>query len=247
MIGELAGRTAVVTGGASGIGRATAALLASRGAAVCVLDRAPDDRQHGHACDITDDGAVRTAIAAVVAERGGLDILVNNAGIAAVGTVADNADDEWQRVFDVNVLGVVRVTRAALPHLRRSPHAAVVNIGSIAGTLGLPERALYSATKGAVVALTRAMAADHIGDGIRVNSVSPATVDTPWVERLLAAATDPDAARAALTARQPHGRLVTADEVAGAVAYLVGPAAASVNGTDLLVDAGMSGLRVPAV
>jgi 2-keto-3-deoxy-L-fuconate dehydrogenase len=146
--------------------------------------------------------------------------------------------------LDVNVLGIVRVSRAALPALRRSPVACIVNTCSIAATAGLPQRALYSASKGAVLALTRAMAADHIGEGIRVNCVNPGTADTPWVGRLLAVAEDPEAERAALEARQPMGRLVTADEVAAAIQYLASPAAGSTTGTDLAVDGGMSGLRI---
>ena len=165
--------------------------------------------------DVTDDASVRAAVDRVLEEWDRLDIVVNNAGIGAQGTVADNPDQEWHRVLDVNLLGVVRITRAALPALRRSPSAAIVNTGSIAATAGLPQRALYSASKGAVLALTRAMAADHLAEGIRVNCVHPGTADTPWVGRLLEKADDPAAERAALEARQPHGRLVSADEVAG--------------------------------
>ena len=175
---------------------------------------------------------------------GGLDVVVNNAGIGALGTVSDNSDEEWHRVLDVNVLGMVRTTRAALPHLRRSSAGAVVNIGSIAGTDGLPERALYTASKGAVHALTRALAADHLPEGIRVNCVAPGTADTPWVQRLLARAADPAGELAALNARQPHGRLVAADEVAGAVAYLASPRSGSTTGTVLHVDGGMHDLRL---
>jgi len=249
-MGEFDGLVAVVTGGASGIGLATARLLIRRGARVAVLDLGVDalgpDDGAAFACDVTDDTSVRAAVEAVVSAYGRLDVLVNNAGIGAVGTVADHADAEWARVLDVNVLGLVRVTRAALPYLRRSPAAAVVNIGSIAAAAGLPRRALYSASKGAVLALTRAMAADHVAEGIRVNCVSPGTVDTPWVGRLLAAADDPAAERAALHARQPTGRMVSAEEVAEAIAYLAGPAAGSTTGVDLAVDGGMAGLRMPA-
>jgi NAD(P)-dependent dehydrogenase (short-subunit alcohol dehydrogenase family) len=175
---------------------------------------------------------------------GGIDILINNAGIGARGTVADNDDVEWHRVLDVNVVGIVRVTRAALPYLRRSSHAAIVNTCSIAATAGLPQRALYSATKGAVLSLTLAMAADHVTEGIRVNCVNPGTVDTPWVARLLDAAADPAAERAALQARQPTGRLVSADDVALAIAYLASPTSNSTTGTALAVDGGMQGLRL---
>jgi 2-keto-3-deoxy-L-fuconate dehydrogenase len=194
--------------------------------------------------DVTDDASVRAAVERVLGEWGRLDVLVNNAGIGAQGTVADNDDDEWRRVLDVNLLGVVRTTRAALPALRRSPAAAVVNTGSIAATAGLPHRALYSATKGAVLALTRAMAADHLPEGIRVNCVNPGTADTPWIGRLLARADDPDAERAALEARQPHGRLVSAEEVADAVAYLASPRSGSTTGTSIAVDGGMQDLRL---
>jgi 2-keto-3-deoxy-L-fuconate dehydrogenase len=242
---EFVGIRAVVTGGASGIGRATAQLLAQRGAQVVSLDLTPDvpASVHGIRTDVTDDDAVRRGVRDAVEHLGRLDVLVNNAGIGAQGTVEDNDDAEWQRVFDVNVFGIVRVTRAALPYLRQSPHAAIVNTCSIAATAGLPQRALYSATKGAVLSLTLAMAADHVDDGVRVTCVNPGTVDTPWVGRLLDAADDPAAERAALAARQPTGRLVTADEVAAAIAYLASPAAAATTGTCLAVDGGMSGLR----
>ena len=189
---------------------------------------------------------MRAAVAAAAERLGGLDIVVNNAGVGAVGTVEANPDDEWHRVFDVNVVGIVRVTRAALPHLRASANAVVVNTCSIAATVGLPERALYSATKGAVQSLTLAMAADHLAEGIRVCAVNPGTADTPWVRRLLAAAGDSEAELAALRARQPSGRLVTADEVAAAIAYLASPLAGATTGTVLAVDGGMHGLRLPA-
>src|SRR5579864_8162106 len=250
---EFAGRAALVTGGASGIGLATARLLAARGARVAVLDRAEPAEDPGASlypvlADVTDDAAVRAAVAQAARALGGLDVLVNNAGIGAAGTVEDNDDEEWHRVLDVNVLGIVRTTRAALPLLRQAVRergqAAIVNTCSIAATAGLPQRALYCASKGAVYALTLAMAADHIGEGIRVNCVNPGTADTPWVQRLLDAAADPAAERAALMARQPTGRLVSAAEVAAAIAYLASPLAGATTGTALAVDGGMSGLRV---
>jgi NAD(P)-dependent dehydrogenase (short-subunit alcohol dehydrogenase family) len=246
MTDELVDLAAIVTGGASGIGLATARLLAARGARVAVLDlnvTELDRDLFGVNADVAEDAEVRAAVAEAVSHLGGIDVLVNNAGIGAIGTIADNPDEQWHRVFDVNVVGVVRVTRAALPHLRRSTHAAIVNTCSIAATAGLPQRALYSATKGAVMSLTLAMAADHIRDGIRVNCVNPGTADTPWVSRLLDQADDPTAERAALAARQPMGRLVSADEVAAGIAYLASPAAASVTGTTLAIDGGMAGLR----
>ncbi|MDQ2845002.1 MAG: SDR family oxidoreductase [Actinomycetota bacterium] len=245
--GEFSGLVAAVTGGASGIGAAIARRLLAGGARVAVLDREPEGAPEGTEpirCDVSDDASVTAAIEAAVAAYGRLDILINNAGIGAQGTVEDNSDDEWHRVWDVNVVGMVRVSRAVLPHLRKSPAAAIVNTASIAATAGLPQRALYSASKGAVLALTRAMAADHLREGIRVNAVNPGTADTPWVGRLLESAADPAAERDALNARQPHGRLVSADEVAGAVAYLASPLSGSTTGVGLAVDGGMQELRL---
>ncbi len=246
--GRFAGRRALVTGAASGIGLAVATQLVSEGAAVVALDReasAPAGWGGGYVtADVTDDEAVRAGVGDAVAGLGGLDILVNNAGIGAQGRVEDNPDEEWHRVFDVNVVGLVRVTRAALPALRASGTAAIVNTCSVAATTGLPQRAVYSATKGAVLSLSLAMAADLLPEGIRVNAVNPGTVDTPWVGRLLAAAGDPAAERAALEARQPHGRLVSAAEVADAICYLASPAAGSTTGTWLAVDGGMDRLRL---
>jgi len=247
MTGEYDGLVAVVTGGASGIGAAIATELLSRGARVAAFDLDPSgcpDGVLGVVVDVSDDASVRAGVQTVVDSWGGLDVLVNNAGIGAQGQVDANDDAEWHRVLDVNLLGVVRTTRAALPHLRRSAAAAVVNTGSIAATAGIPERALYSATKGAVLALTRAMAADHLREGIRVNCVNPGTADTPWIDRLLARADDPAAERAALDARQPHGRLVSAEEVATAVAYLASPRSGSTTGIGLAVDGGMQDLRL---
>lgn len=243
---DFSGLVAIVTGGASGIGAAIARRLRADGARVAVFDVNPDaaDADLAVRVDVSDDESVVAGVQRVVGEFGRLDIVVNNAGIGAQGDVAANSDAEWHRVLDINVIGMARVTRAALPHLRTSPAAAIVNTASIAATAGLPQRALYSASKGAVLSLTRAMAADHLADGIRVNAVSPGTADTPWVGRLLDAAPDPAAERAALEARQPHGRLVAPEEIADAVAYLAGPAAGSTTGTVLEVDGGMSGLRL---
>ncbi len=250
MTAEFEGLVAVVTGGASGIGAAIARRLLASGAQVAALDLHPETAPDGAVpvtVDVGDDVSVRAAIAQVADQFGRIDIVVNNAGIGAQGTIEDNSDEEWHRVYDINVVGMVRVTRAALPYLRVSPAAAVVNTCSIAATAGLPQRALYSATKGAVLALTRAMAADHLREGVRVNCVNPGTADTPWVARLLDSAPDPEAERAALNARQPHGRLVTPDEVAGAVAYLASPLSGSTTGTSIAVDGGMHDLRLRPV
>jgi NAD(P)-dependent dehydrogenase (short-subunit alcohol dehydrogenase family) len=248
-MGQLDGLVAVVTGGASGIGKAACELFAAEGARVGSLDVNPGDSGRpailSVQADLGDQASLDAAMRAVADAYGGIDILVNNAGISAVGAVEDNDDDEWHRVLDVNVVGFVRTTKAALPFLRRSSRAAIVNTSSIAATAGLVKRVLYSTSKGAVHALTLAMAADLVGEGIRVNCVAPGTADTPWVARLLARTADPAAEKKQLEARQPMGRLVSASEVAAAMLYLASPAAGATTGMSMAVDGGMAGLRLP--
>jgi len=239
---------AAVTGAGSGIGLATVELMVREGAKVAALDLAPPPAADGVVpvvADVTDQASLDAAAESVADALGGLDVLVCNAGVSSVGSVEENDDDEWHRVLDVNVVGVVRTAKAFLPLLRQSDNAAIVNTASVVSTVGLPRRACYGASKGAVLALTLAMAADHLEDGIRVNCVCPGTVDTPWVARLLSATEDPEAARQALIARQPIGRLGTAEEVAEAIVYLASPAAGYVTGTALAIDGGITGVSVP--
>ena len=247
MSGEFDGLVAVVTGGASGIGLATASALLDRGARVAVLDLNPADLPQamtGFRADVSDRASVDAAIAGVADTFGGIDIVVNSAGVSSIGTVEQAADSDWSRVFDINVTGTARVCAASLPWLRRSDHAVIVNVSSIAALNGLPQRAVYSASKGAVLALTFAMATDHVADGIRVNCVNPGTVSTPFVDRMLQNFDDPVKERAALDARQATGRMVTPEEVAGAIAYLASPLSGSTTGTALDVDGGVTHLRV---
>ena len=207
---EFDGLVSVVTGGASGIGLATAVALAERGARVAVLDLAPESVPEPHAgfvADVAERATVTAAIASVAERFGQIDIVINNAGISAVGTVEENPDDEWARVLDINVVGMACVSAAALPWLGKSSAASIVNVCSIAALNSLPQRALYGASKGVVLALTFAMAADHVREGIRVNCVSPGTVATPFVDRMLAKFDDPVAERPALDARQATGRV----------------------------------------
>jgi NAD(P)-dependent dehydrogenase (short-subunit alcohol dehydrogenase family) len=247
---EYDGLVAAVTGGGAGIGAAIVTELLARGARVAALDLDPSSAPDGAlpvVCDVTDRGSVDDAVALLVGELGGLDVLVNNAGISAVGTVEENDDATWARVLDVNVTGIARVSAAALPHLRASSAAAVVNVSSIAALNGLPQRALYSASKGAVMSLTFAMATDHVREGVRVNCVCPGTVHTGFVDRLLQGFPDPELEKAAMDARQATGRMVTPEEVAHAVAYLASPRNGSTTGTALDVDGGVTHLRVRPV
>lgn len=244
---DFAGCVVVVTGGAKGIGRATAALFAQQGAQVVTLDKDPVPALLGVEAlcvDIQDEQGVFAAIGQVGKHFGKIDVLVNNAGISSVGTVEDGSMEEWHRVYDINVLGPVRCTRAALPFLRLSGHGAIVNITSCTAISGFQQRALYSASKGALHALTFAMAADLIKEGIRVNCVSPGSVATPFMQKLAEAAQDPVAKLAEFNARQPMGRMVEAEEVALAVAYLAHPKACSTIGSVVTVDGGMAGLRL---
>ena len=244
---EFKGLTAVVTGAGSGIGLSVARLLSESGAKVIGLDLNEGDMAKFATyiqCDVSDATKVAAAFAEIAKQTDVIDILANNAGVGAIGAITDVTEAEWTKVFGVNVFGMGRVSAAAMPFLKKSKVASIVNTCSIAATAGLPQRAVYSASKGAVLSLTLAMAADGIADKVRVNCVAPSTADTPWVSRLLSQAADPVAERAALEARQPMGRLVSADEVASAIIYLASPRQASTTGTVLNVDGGMQGLRL---
>lgn len=191
MSAEFEGLTAVVTGAGSGIGLAVARALHSQGARVFGLDLqqgAMSDFATWISCDVGDVARVKSAFEEIAKSTNTIDVLANNAGIGAVGTVEDATDEEWHQVLNVNVVGISRITAAAMPFLRNSKSASIVNTCSIAATVGLPNRAVYSASKGAVMSLTLAMAADVVKEKIRVNCVNPGTADTPWVERLLSQA-----------------------------------------------------------
>ena len=245
---EFAGLVAIVTGAGSGIGLEVAKGLTERGATVFGFDI--NQGEMGSAatfikCDIGDAISVESAFTEFKKASSKLDILINNAGIGSLTNVEKETDEIWQKVLNINVVGTARVSRAAIALLRESKSAAIVNTASVAAIDGIPNRAAYSASKGAILSLTLAMATDHLADGIRVNAVNPATTDTPWVKKLLEQSPDAKAARSALESRQPMGRLVSPSEIASAIIFLASPIQASVTGTTINVDGGMHSLRIP--
>ena len=245
---EFAGLVVIVTGAGSGIGLEVAKGLTERGATVFGFDI--NQGEMGSAatfvkCDIGDATSVESAFAEFKKASSKLDILINNAGIGSLTNVEKETDEIWQKVLNINVVGTARVSRAAIALLRESKSAAIVNTASVAAIDGIPNRAAYSASKGAILSLTLAMATDHLADGIRVNAVNPATTDTPWVKKLLEQSPDAKAARSALESRQPMGRLVSPSEIASAIIFLASPIQASVTGTTINVDGGMHSLRIP--
>jgi 2-keto-3-deoxy-L-fuconate dehydrogenase len=232
-------RRVLITGGASGIGAACAERFRADGCRVAVLDRnAASAEELAFACDVTDAEALAAAVDQAVAALGGLDVVVAAAGIAGRGTVADTEPAAWDAVLAVNLRGVYLTAHAAIPHLRAAGGGAIVNIASQLGVVAAANAAAYCASKGAVISLTRAMAIDHGPEGIRVNCVCPGPTDTPLLEPYFGGAADPAAERTAYEAMQLHGRLVTAEEIAGAVAYLAAPESSSTMGTALVVDGG---------
>ena len=246
---EFESLSAVVTGGGSGIGLATAVELACRGARVAVLDRnveAVPPHLFAVLADVSDTASVEAGIDQAAGRFGHLDILVNVAGRAARGSLEYTTDADWLEVFDDNVVGMVRATRAALPHLRKSPSAAIVNMCSVSATVGLENMSIYSASKGAVAAMTRSLAAELLPANIRVNCVSPATVATPWMTRYIDSVPDPAAAAAGAASRQPIGRMLSAEEVAYAVAFLASPRSGATTGIELHVDGGLHDVRTGA-
>ncbi len=246
---DLSSKTAVITGGASGIGLAISTLFARQGATVHILElnesaaaaavdtiAAEGGKALAHTCNV----AVQQEVDAVFEKIGLPAILVNNAGIAHVGTVESTAEADFDRLFAVNVKGVYNCLRAAIPRMKQRGGGAIVNMASIAALVGLPDRFAYSMTKGAVLAMTLATAKDYVKDNIRVNSISPARVHTPFVDGFLAKNYPGQEAGMfeKLSKTQPIGRMATPEEVAYLALYLCSDEAGFITGCDYPIDGG---------
>lgn len=236
------GRTVFVTGAGSGIGLQMATQFAAEGARVYSADRDISNCAEGTVAvevDVTDEAAIAAGVRRAVADTGRLDVVCNNAGLASVTDPLDCTAEEWDRVFAVNARGVFLGVKHALPTMLAQGSGAIVNTASAAGLIGLPDRTAYCASKGAVIALTKQVAVQYAGTGIRCNALCPGTVDSPWVARLLDGVPDAEQSRRALVARQPMGRLGTSAEVAAAALYLASDDAAFITGIELVIDGGI--------
>ena len=255
MAGILAGRKVVITGGGAGIGLSTARKLVREGAAVALLDldgsaaiAAAKELQNeggkafGVAADVTDAASMDRAIAAASEALGGIDGLFNNAGIAGFGSVHESTPESWQRIWAVNVTGTFLASRAVLPQMIAQGRGSIVNVGSVAGVIGIPGMAAYCAAKGAIVNLSRQMAAEYAKYGVRVNCVSPGTIaETAMGKSLLGSDTSEEAMNKRL-AKYPIGRFGKPEEIAAAVVFLLSDAASFCVGSNLAVDGGMTAI-----
>ena len=250
---RLAGKNAIVTGAASGIGRETALRFAEEGAAVVCADRDLEGAgavreaitaQGGAALalgvDITEERAVARLVDDALAARGRIDILVNNAGVTILGGVAELSEAAWRREIDVNLSGAWRVSKALWPHLAAAGGGAILSTASIAGVVAAPQDAAYVASKAGLIMLTRCMALDGAGAGIRANCVCPGFVDTPMFDGFLDQQPDPAAARAHAARRTPLGRIGAPRDIADGFVYLASDEAAWITGTALVIDGGLT-------
>ena len=249
--GTLKGKVAVITGGASGIGQATALLFAREGAALCVADL---DQMGGRAvvesireeggrathvhCDVTEADDCYRTIEKTIQDLGGLNILINNAGIIRRASVIETGEAEWDRIMAVNVKSVFLLSKYAIPYMIEAGGGVIINIASGWGLVGGPKAAAYCASKGAVVLLTKAMALDHGKDGIRINCICPGDTDTPLLHDEAKQLGEPVAPFLAGAAERPLKRIGRPEEIAQAALYLASEASSFVTGTSLVVDGG---------
>lgn len=247
---RLDGKRAIVTGGAAGIGRAIIEMFIDEGSKVIIADidsgaaRSLCEKLNNRALpfmlDVTSSENYESLFKFCEKEFSGLDIMVNNAGIGLAGKLPDTAESDWQRIMDVNLKGVFLGMKYAIPLIKKSGGGSIINISSIAALVGLVDRAVYSASKGGIIAMSRAAAIDHISDNIRINCIAPGTVDTPWIERITQTYDDPAAAKKSMMERQPHGRLVSPNEIASMAVYLASDESKSTIGSVMVVDGGMT-------
>ncbi len=252
-MGQLDGRIAIATGGGNGIGRGIARRLAAEGAAVGILDR------DGEACcrvteeiinsggraislisDISNSAEVKHAIQELTSAFGPPTVAVHSAAIMPTGTIVETTETDWDRVHSVNLKGAYLLCREVVPHMRKAGIGSIILMASITGISGVPGLAAYSSTKGALIALARALAIDHAREGIRANSVAPGTIDSSMLHEFVAAQGDPEGTRKAFDEVQPRGRVGTIDEVVNVVAFLASEQSSLISGANLVVDGGMS-------
>lgn len=244
-------KTALVTGAGSGIGRATSLRLARDGYRVAAIDLNVGDAREtasgaetesieAFATDVSDLAQVEDTVREVYERYRSIDLLINNAGIGFAATVGDTSPEMWRNTFAVNVDGVFNFCHEVVPRMLDCGGGVIVNVASIAGLVGLKNRVAYCASKAAVIGFTRALAADHAGQGLRVNAIAPGTVETNWINKILKDADDPVATRAAMDARQLDGRMGTAEEIANGIAFLSSPGARFVNGSTFVMDGGLT-------
>jgi len=250
---RISGKAALITGGGTGIGRACAELFAREGARLAIVGRrkevldaaaAPIAARGGEViaipCDVSDRASVEAAIAATIARFGQLNVVVNNAGVVVVGTAEQTSDADWNRILAINLTGTFLVSRAALPELRKAHGGSIINIASVLGLFARKQRAAYTASKGGVIGLTKAMALDHAHENIRVNCICPALVESELARESLSKAPDAQVERARRTAEIPMGRLGQPEDVAQLALYLASDESSWMTGVALPLDGGLT-------